>query len=193
MRHLGAMCDRIKAICFRQDGSREDTYLPGRFHSARLIVREEEAPPLDGMEMMTVEIEDVPDSGVASTDGQTVIYASTDEIKLRQVRISRNKWESEMDRGLKWRPVKSIAAIFAEAFGASINSFDAFLPKKRTECYYDGNVWRLLDDIIRMPYRQDGVVWETLWVRPQPACPMNGDLVFLLVVRRSGVKCEAIR
>jgi hypothetical protein len=187
MRHLGVMCDRIKAICFRQDGSREDTYVSGRCHSVRLIVREEEAPPLDGIEMMTVTLEDVPDSGIASADGQTVIYASRDDIKLRQVRISRNEWESEMDRGLKWRPVKSIAAILADAFQVSIHAFDAFLPKERQECYYDGNVWRLLDDIFRMPHRQDGVVWETLWVRPQPACPMNGDLVFLLVVRRSGV------
>lgn len=138
--------------------------------------------------MMRITYEEVPDTRIGSSDGKTAIYAPPDTVKLRQVRISRRTWESEMDRGLKWRPVKSIAAILAEALDIPLAAFESdLLTKTNQESYYEGNVWRLLDDLIRAPYRQDGVVWETLWVRPQPACPMNGDLIFLLVVRRSGV------
>lgn len=183
--------ESVHAICFRQDGTRIDDNIPAQLPSYRLIAHVESAPPLalaDGhaLEMTTFTVEDLPDSGVGSSDGRTVIYAPRDTIRLRQVRIGRAQWESEMDRGLKWRPVKSIAAILTEALGVPMDTFDNMLPKTRQESYYDGNVWRVLDDLFRLPYRQDGVVWETLWVRPQSACPMNGDLRFLQVLRRAG-------
>jgi len=185
----------IRAICFRGDGTREDMPLDVYVPSVRLVVRQTDAPALfadDGHEiaMMTVEIEDLRDTRAGSSDGHVAIYSHDDSIRVFHWRIGRATWEHEIDRGLKWRTVASVTALLAQALGTTPDVLGEMvgMPKTPQECYYDGDIWTLLVGLYG-PHRIGGVAYDTLWVRPQPACLMTGDLQFYIVTRRRD-KCN---